>query len=333
MKLSFEISSCYQLTGLAKIEQVKEYIKNLLENNTKIIVFAYHKQVLNILQQFLNQILCVSLIRIDGDVSSEKRFERVKEFQNNLNIKVALLSLAAASTGLTLTASSNVVFAEVYFLKLYTLYKFLSQLDWTPAIMCQAEDRAHRIGQKNNVLCHYILGQNTLDEILYQKLEKKTFTISQILDGEQKQFDNQKENLQIQSELQPNINQNQSIYHNTIQIQQQITVQNVNLLQEKKDFQQNNSQNKENKNFIKQDIISKQDTLNIKKNDDDYDEEEEIFIQNLVQYIYNIKMIKYIYIHILFRFKIQKRKNQFKTKIISKKIQNKIKNKVYQMEI
>ena len=41
----------------------------------------------------------------------------------------------------------------------------------TPAMMIQAEDRAHRIGQENCVNCHYLIGEDTLDERLFRKLE------------------------------------------------------------------------------------------------------------------------------------------------------------------
>ena len=56
-------------------------------------------------------------------------------------------------------------------------------MHWTPAIMLQAEDRAHRIGQENSVNCHYLIGENTLDEKLYNKLENKFRVVSNILDG------------------------------------------------------------------------------------------------------------------------------------------------------
>lgn len=72
----------------------------------------------------------VGYIRIDGSVNAERRHERVTAFQHDETIRVAVLSINACSQGLTLTAASNVVFAE---------------MTWTPSIMAQAEDRAHRI--------------------------------------------------------------------------------------------------------------------------------------------------------------------------------------------
>jgi SWI/SNF-related matrix-associated actin-dependent regulator 1 of chromatin subfamily A len=50
-------------------------------------------------------------------------------------------------------------------------------------MMVQAEDRAHRIGQKNCVNCHYLIGENTLDEMLYRYLSKKIYNVSSFVDG------------------------------------------------------------------------------------------------------------------------------------------------------
>lgn len=49
--------------------------------------------------------------------------------------------------------------------------------------MIQAEDRAHRIGQKNSVNCHYLIGDNTLDDMLYRFLDKKINNVSSFVDG------------------------------------------------------------------------------------------------------------------------------------------------------
>ncbi|KAL4469864.1 hypothetical protein ABPG72_011085 [Tetrahymena utriculariae] len=165
------LSLCYQLSGQAKLHELKNYIKDLLENDIKIIVFAHHQEMLNQLETFVSNELQLKCIRIDGKVAPKERYERVQQFQTDPFVKVAILSLQAASTGLTLTASSNIVFAE---------------MNWTPAIMQQAEDRAHRIGQENSVLCHYILGEKTLDDFFYKKIEQKIAIVSNILDGESK---------------------------------------------------------------------------------------------------------------------------------------------------
>lgn len=81
---------------------------------------------------------------------------------------MAILSITAASQGLTLTAASCVVFAE---------------LAWTPSIMSQAEDRAHRIGQKNSVNIYYLHGKGTLDDDIYSLLHEKSLVTTGVTDG------------------------------------------------------------------------------------------------------------------------------------------------------
>lgn len=73
---------------------------------------------------------------IDGATPSAERFDSVARFQSDDTCRVAVLSLLAASQGITLTAADTVVFAELH---------------WTPGIIEQAENRAHRIGQKASV--------------------------------------------------------------------------------------------------------------------------------------------------------------------------------------
>lgn len=101
-------------------------------------------------------------IRIDGEVDIRIGKQELTSFKNNKDV-AALLSISAAGVGLTLTASSTVVFAELH---------------WTPGMLIQAEDRAHRIGQKNCVNCHYLIGEGTLDSMLYSYLLKKINNVS-----------------------------------------------------------------------------------------------------------------------------------------------------------
>jgi hypothetical protein len=114
-------------------------------------------------------------MRIDGQVNNEKRHECVNYFQNSEECRIAILAITACATGLTLTKASTVVFAEMYF---------------TPAILIQAEDRAHRIGQGHNcVNVHYLFGKDTIDELIFPELEKKFSVVSNALDAKKMNLD------------------------------------------------------------------------------------------------------------------------------------------------
>ena len=88
--------------------------------------------------------------------------------QWNEKIQAIVCSLGAAGVGFTMTASSNVLFIEQ---------------GWTPAIHDQAEDRTHRIGQKNAVTAYYMLGKDTIDGDIYGLIEKKRAIVSAASDG------------------------------------------------------------------------------------------------------------------------------------------------------
>ncbi|XP_078612934.1 DNA annealing helicase and endonuclease ZRANB3-like isoform X1 [Branchiostoma floridae x Branchiostoma japonicum] len=158
----------YHTTALAKAGSVQEYIKVLLENESmKFIVFGHHKHMLQAVTQTLIHSK-VKYIRIDGSVPSAERTHLVQQFQGDPTIKVAVLSILAAGTGLTLTAASHVVFAELY---------------WTPGVLEQAEDRAHRIGQHNSVHVHYLVARNTIDDWMWSMLTRKVSVVTSTLNG------------------------------------------------------------------------------------------------------------------------------------------------------
>ena len=88
-------------------------MNDLIENGMKVLMFAHHKVILDGLEESLIK-KKQKYIRIDGSVPSHKRHSRVQQFQKDESIKIAVLSITAAGTGLTLTAASIVVFAEMH---------------------------------------------------------------------------------------------------------------------------------------------------------------------------------------------------------------------------
>ena len=63
-----------------------------------------------------------------------------------------------------------------------------AEVHWTSAVMLQAEDRAHRIGQHNCVNIYYLFGEETLDEIIYPMIQFKGHIVSKSLDGQGSEF-------------------------------------------------------------------------------------------------------------------------------------------------
>jgi SWI/SNF-related matrix-associated actin-dependent regulator 1 of chromatin subfamily A len=97
-------------------------------------------------------------VRLDGSMNQRERQESVDKFQNDETVKVFVGNIKAAGTGITLTSGEAVVMNDLSFL---------------PSDHSQAEDRAYRYGQKNNVLVYYPIFDNTIEGIIYDILRKK----------------------------------------------------------------------------------------------------------------------------------------------------------------
>lgn len=162
------ISHLFKITGIAKVKGIKEYITYLIEADIKFLLFCHHKTVMDELEIFLKE-KNVHFIKVDGSTAMDKREEYIKKFQNDETVKIALLSITACGTGLNLTAANTVVFGELF---------------WVPGQMIQAEDRAHRIGSTHDAVnVHYLIAQNTMDEIIWRTINKKWNTLTTALNG------------------------------------------------------------------------------------------------------------------------------------------------------
>ncbi|XP_045335551.1 DNA annealing helicase and endonuclease ZRANB3 isoform X4 [Leopardus geoffroyi] len=167
------ITCIFKQTAIAKAGAVKDYIKMMLQNDSlKFLVFAHH---LSMLQACTEAVIenKTRYIRIDGSVPSSERIHLVNQFQKDPDTRVAILSIQAAGQGLTFTAATHVVFAELY---------------WDPGHIKQAEDRAHRIGQCSSVNIHYLVANGTLDTLMWGMLNRKTQVTGSTLNGRKEQL-------------------------------------------------------------------------------------------------------------------------------------------------
>uniref|UniRef100_I3K1Z2 Zinc finger, RAN-binding domain containing 3 n=1 Tax=Oreochromis niloticus TaxID=8128 RepID=I3K1Z2_ORENI len=162
------VTQMYKQTAIAKAGAVKDYIKMMLEaEQLKFLVFAHHLTMLQACTEAVIEAKA-GYIRIDGSVPSSERIQLVHKFQSEPETRVAILSIQAAGQGLTFTAASHVVFAELY---------------WNPGHIKQAEDRAHRIGQTSSVNVHYLIAKGTFDTVMWSMLNRKEKVTGSTLNG------------------------------------------------------------------------------------------------------------------------------------------------------
>lgn len=139
-----------------KFEEVVRMIDSVVSEGHKVLVFSSFVKHLRLVESEIKN-LEIPYLMLTG--SSTNREELVKNFQNNENVKVFLISLKAGGFGLNLTAAD---------------YVFLLDPWWNPASENQALDRAHRIGQDRKVFAYRFITSGTIEEKILQLQEKKS---------------------------------------------------------------------------------------------------------------------------------------------------------------
>lgn len=148
------------LSAKGKVRQAVDFVNTFLANDTPLILFCSYHEIVDALKKAFPKAVSVT-----GRDSLVEKQAAVDSFQNG-HANLIICSIKAAGVGLTLTAASNVAFIE---------------FPWTYADCCQCEDRAHRIGQKDNVTCYYMLGRNTIDFALYSIIHRKKSIANRIM--------------------------------------------------------------------------------------------------------------------------------------------------------
>lgn len=162
------ISTLRRLTGIAKAEPAAAWVKNWLDStpaDRKIVVFAHHKQVIDVLWDRLHP----WSVRFDGSMKQHERQRAVDRLQRDENVRCFIGQITAAGVGLTLTKADTLLFVEQ---------------SWTPADNAQAWQRIHRISQENP--CEVLFGTlaGSVDEDIQRACMRKMRSIGMVVDGE-----------------------------------------------------------------------------------------------------------------------------------------------------
>ncbi|MCP1095933.1 DEAD/DEAH box helicase [Bacillaceae bacterium OS4b] len=149
----------------AKYEQLMQIVEDSKHSGRRVLIFSQFTKMLTIIGRDL-ALKGQPFFYLDGQTPSKERVEICNRF-NEGERDIFLISLKAGGTGLNLTGADTVI--------LYDLW-------WNPAVEEQAADRAHRMGQKNEVQVIKLIARGTIEEKMNELQEKKRHLIEEIID-------------------------------------------------------------------------------------------------------------------------------------------------------
>ena len=158
-----QLNALRRLAARGKLGPALAWIHDFLESDEPLVVFAGHREVQDLLLERFPDAL-----HIIGRDSIEQREAAVHAFQAGEGPQLLVAATRVAGQGITLTRASNVAFLD---------------LEWTPAMHDQAEDRLHRIGQHDAVTAWYLLAAETIDETMIELIARKRGIVGAVTDG------------------------------------------------------------------------------------------------------------------------------------------------------
>ena len=151
-----------QFIAAQAIPYTIEMAENAIEMGRKVIIFTSFTEELEILQHHFGKLA----VKHNGPMTTKSKQKSVDDFQNNDKVKVFIGNIKSAGVGITLTEGTVVIF---------------NSFDWVTGNNEQAEDRAYRIGQNNDVNVYYQLFDNTISMRMWETLKQKQEIINTIL--------------------------------------------------------------------------------------------------------------------------------------------------------
>jgi SWI/SNF-related matrix-associated actin-dependent regulator 1 of chromatin subfamily A len=154
-----------QATGISKAPYVAEFVKMLLDSGEAVVLYGYHHEVYNI---WRTKLASYKPVFITGEETEREKDEAKRAFiEGKTNLCVISLRAAAGLDGIQYRANINV----------------FGELDWSPGIHAQCEDRTHRMGQRDSVLSYYLVCSEGSDEQMMDALGFKTEQFLGIMGG------------------------------------------------------------------------------------------------------------------------------------------------------
>jgi len=152
--------------AMEAIPKTIELVENAIDMGKKVIIFTSFTEELEVLAEHFGK-KCVTH---NGPMTAKAKQKSVDSFQEKAKVKVFIGNIKSAGVAITLTEATVVVF---------------NSFDWVPGANEQAEDRAFRIGQKNDVTVYYQLFEDTISIRMWDMLNTKKEVIATIMGDKQ----------------------------------------------------------------------------------------------------------------------------------------------------
>ncbi len=158
-----QLNTLKRLAARGKLAAALAWIDDFLASEEPLVVFSGNREVQ---QRVVDRF--PAALHLLGDDSIEQRESAVQAFQEPDGPQLVVAATRVGGQGITLTRASNVAFLD---------------LEWTPAMHDQAEDRLHRIGQHDAVTAWYLLAAQTIDEMMAELIARKRGIVGAVTDG------------------------------------------------------------------------------------------------------------------------------------------------------
>ncbi|RPB11738.1 hypothetical protein P167DRAFT_488859 [Morchella conica CCBAS932] len=146
------------VTESGKMMLLERLVPALFARGHKVLIFSQFSKMLDIIEEWASTLRRWQVCRIDGAVSQADRREQIRRFNHDAGWNLFLLSTRAGGLGINLTAADTVI---------------LFDSDWNPQQDLQAQDRAHRIGQRKPVIVYRFATAATVEQTLLEKADGK----------------------------------------------------------------------------------------------------------------------------------------------------------------